>query len=123
MGEQLLNITRKLFILLRVRSSLVHKGEGSLSSAGPSPESCVESRINLSHLYHTCRFLVHSLIIIIVYYSDAEDYGGPRKEFFNLFLTEVREMLTEDDNELVYIKGHFDSQLYYVYGLITGTEV
>ena len=71
--------------------------------------------------YFTSIFLLHSFIII-VYYSEAEDYGGPRKEFFHLFLTEARDMLTENDCELVNIDAHVDSQLYYVYGLITGKE-
>ena len=31
-------------------------------------------------------------------------------------------MLTENDCELVNIDAHVDSQLYYVYGLITGKE-
>ena len=75
---------------------------------------------SVSHLFYI--YISLTLIYNIVYYSEAEDYGGPRKEFFHLFLTEARDMLTENDCELVNIDAHVDSQLYYVYGLITGKE-
>lgn len=54
----------------------------------------------------------------------CQDFGGPRKEFFTLFLKKSRELLVGDDDVLRedsdLVSYYLEKQLYYVYGLVTG---
>ena len=68
------------------------------------------------HLHCSCGFFYHLL--------DCEDLGGPRREFFELFLSQANEIITRngelinDEEEL--IRVNCADRLYYVYGFVTG---
>lgn len=51
--------------------------------------------------------------------TESLDFGGPRKEFFTIFLREMAELLIESGT-LKYSESHLDMQYYYYFGLVTG---
>ena len=81
-------------------------------SQAPKTPSGSESE----HLHCICGFFYHLL--------DCEDLGGPRREFFELFLSQANEIITRngelinDEEEL--IRVNCADRLYYVYGFVTG---
>ena len=60
---------------------------------------------------------------VTFYGEQAQDFGGPRREFLTLMLHEVRDRLFEDTGngyDLAYSDAHFTRRHYYAAGVITG---
>ena len=57
---------------------------------------------------------IHLLHILFIYFQEAGDLGGPRKEFFRLMLKSIKEVYFEDGLNVVN-KEHYE-----VIGVIFG---
>ena len=68
--------------------------------------------VHLMHPHFNCGSMI---------FEECDDYGGPRREFLSLYLTEAKSLLVDEGTgSLKETIGYIDDEAYYALGIVMG---